>query len=69
MTWRLCVVAALLVPAAAIVPDQSREMAAALKFSKYDYRFEYGLGNHNLAQGGAIMPESLKWLWREETKK
>lgn len=50
-------------------PLANQEMAAALKYSKYDYRFEYGVGTHSLAQGGAIMPESLKWLWREETKK
>ena len=50
-------------------PLANQEMAAALKFGKYDYRFEYGVGTHSLAQGGAIMPESLKWLWREEAKK
>lgn len=50
-------------------PLANLEMAAALKFSKYDYRFEYGTGTHSLAHGGAIMPEALRWLWREETKK
>lgn len=50
-------------------PLANQEMAAALKFGKYDYRFEYGQGSHTLAHGGAIMPESLKWLWREEAKK
>ena len=50
-------------------PLANQEMAAALKFGKYDYRFEYGQGTHSLAHGGAIMPESLKWLWREEAKK
>jgi enterochelin esterase family protein len=38
-------------------------MAAALKFSKYDYKFVYGDGGHNRKHGGAIMPESLRWLW------
>ncbi|HQR06276.1 MAG TPA: alpha/beta hydrolase-fold protein [Gemmatales bacterium] len=50
-------------------PLANQEMAAALKFGKYDYRFEYGQGTHSLAHGGAIMPESLKWLWRDEAKK
>ena len=40
-------------------------MAAALKFAKYDYRFEYGDGGHNGKHGGAILPDSLRWLWRE----
>ncbi|MFN0055716.1 MAG: alpha/beta hydrolase [Planctomycetales bacterium] len=45
-------------------PLANQEMAAALKFSKYDYRFEYGDGGHNGKHGGAILPESLRWLWR-----
>lgn len=47
-------------------PLANQEMAAALKFSKYDYRFEYGDGGHNGKQGGAILPESLRWLWRAD---
>ena len=40
-------------------------MASALKLMGYDYRFEFGDGGHNGNHGGAILPESLKWLWRE----
>ena len=47
-------------------PLANQQMAAALKFSNYDYRFEYGEGAHNGIHGGAILPESLRWLWREE---
>lgn len=46
-------------------PLANQEMAAALKFAKYDYRFEYGDGGHNGKHGGALMPESLRWLWRD----
>ncbi|HUQ72322.1 MAG TPA: alpha/beta hydrolase-fold protein [Planctomycetaceae bacterium] len=46
-------------------PLANQEMASALKFAKYDYRFEFGDGGHNGKHGGALMPESLKWLWRE----
>ena len=46
-------------------PLGNQQMAAALKFAKYDYRFEYGDGGHNGNHGGAILPESLQWLWRE----
>lgn len=47
-------------------PLANQEMAAALNFAKYDYRFEYGDGGHNGKQGGAILPDSLRWLWRAE---
>lgn len=46
-------------------PLANQEMAAALKFAKYDYRFEFGDGGHNGKHGGALLPESLRWLWRE----
>lgn len=38
-------------------------MAAALKFAGYDYKFVMGTEGHNGKHGGAIMPESLRWLW------
>ncbi len=41
------------------------EMDAALKFQKYDYKFVGGEGGHNGIHGGAILPESLEWLWRK----
>jgi len=47
-------------------PLANQQMARALKFARYDYHFEYGDGGHNGKQGGAIMPESLRWLWRSE---
>ena len=50
-------------------PLANQQMAASLKFAHYDYRFEFGVGTHNLAHGAAIMPEALKWLWREDVKK
>ena len=45
-------------------PLANRQMAAALKFSHYDYRFVMGTGGHNGRHGGAILPDSLRWLWR-----
>ena len=47
-------------------PLANQQMAASLKFAKYDYKFIYGEGAHNGIHGGAILPESLKWLWRDE---
>jgi enterochelin esterase-like enzyme len=46
-------------------PLANQQMAAALKFAGYDYKFEYGEGGHNGIHGGAILPDSLRWLWRE----
>jgi len=46
-------------------PLANEQMAAALKFMKYDYQFEMGDGGHNGKHGGAILPQSLIWLWRD----
>ena len=46
-------------------PLANQEMAAALKFMKYDYKFEFGTEGHNGKHGGAILPDSLRWLWRD----
>jgi enterochelin esterase family protein len=46
-------------------PLANQQMAAALKFAKYDYRFVYGEGRHSGVHGGAILPESLEWLWSD----
>ncbi len=50
-------------------PLANQEMAAALKFKGYDYKFEFGDGGHNGKHGGAIMPDSLRWLWRNDDAK
>ena len=47
-------------------PLANQEMAAALKFKGYDYKFEFGDGAHTHKHGGAILPDSLRWLWRAE---
>ena len=40
------------------------QMEAALKFRDYDYKFAGGEGGHDGEHGGAILPQSLEWLWR-----
>ncbi|HEY0455481.1 MAG TPA: alpha/beta hydrolase-fold protein, partial [Verrucomicrobiae bacterium] len=50
-------------------PLSNQEMAAALKFKEYDYKFELGNGGHNGKHGGAILPESLRWLWQDYKEK
>jgi len=46
-------------------PLANKQMALSLKFMKYDYQFVMGDGGHNGKHGGAILPESLVWLWRD----
>ncbi|MXX62000.1 MAG: hypothetical protein F4112_04255 [Holophagales bacterium] len=41
------------------------QMDSALMFARYDYRFEMGTGGHDLRHGGAIFPDTLRWLWRD----
>jgi len=45
-------------------PLANQQMASALRFAGYDVRFEFGDGAHNGKHGGAILPDSLRWLWR-----
>ena len=47
----------------------NQQMAAALKFKQYDYKFVGGTGKHSGKHGGAILPDSLRWLWREPEPK
>ena len=44
---------------------QNRKMLAALTEKKYDVNFCWGIGTHSNKHGGAIMPEMLRWLWRD----
>ena len=46
-------------------PLANQQMAKSLAFKEYDYKFVYGTGAHNGIHGGAILPESLRWLWRD----
>ena len=46
-------------------PLANQEMAAALKYAGYDHKFVYGEGGHSGKHGGAILPDSLRWLWRK----
>jgi len=46
-------------------PLANRDMAAALKFKGYDYKFVMGEGRHSGRHGGAIFPDTMRWLWRD----
>jgi enterochelin esterase-like enzyme len=44
---------------------QNIKMAAALTEKGYDVNYCWGIGTHSNKQGGAIMPDMLRWLWRD----
>ncbi len=46
-------------------PLGNKQMFSALTFKAYDVKFVYGEGAHNGNHGGAILPNSLRWLWRD----
>jgi len=46
-------------------PLQNIQLANSLKMKGYDFRFSFGNGTHNTAQGNAELPEALTWLWRD----
>jgi hypothetical protein len=45
-------------------PANNINMVNSLKFREYDFRFSFGVGTHNGAQGNAELPEAMTWLWR-----
>ena len=49
-------------------PLSNKDMAAALKFAGYDHKFELGTLGHSGKQGTAILPDVLRWLWRDYAK-
>jgi enterochelin esterase family protein len=40
------------------------QVAAALAERGYDFRLVLGDGGHDMNHGGAILPDALRWLWR-----
>ncbi len=44
---------------------QNIKMVAALTAKGYDVNYCWGIGTHSGKQGGAQLPEMLRWLWRD----
>jgi enterochelin esterase family protein len=47
---------------------QNRKMLEALTEKKYEVNYVWGVGTHSNKHGGAIMPEMLRWLWRDHPR-
>jgi len=46
----------------------NQSMFSALQYAGYDSKFVVGTEGHNMKQGSAIMPDALRWLWRDYSK-
>lgn len=46
-------------------PLGNQQMYAALKFKAYDVKFDYGEGAHNGNHGGYLLPDAMRWTWRD----
>ncbi len=49
-------------------PINNQLMFEALQFAGYDAKLEYGDNAHSMSHGAAIMPDALRWLWRDFPK-
>jgi enterochelin esterase-like enzyme len=45
-------------------PLANQTLARSLAYAGYDYRVEFGHGFHSNKHGRAMLPETLRWLWR-----
>ncbi|MDG1891852.1 MAG: alpha/beta hydrolase-fold protein [Verrucomicrobiota bacterium] len=43
----------------------NKQMEAALRFMKYDYRMVWGTEGHDLSHAARIFPQTMRWLWRD----
>lgn len=46
----------------------NKQMAAALKFAGYQYKFVIGDGDHDIKNAAKIFPDALSWIWNEPEK-
>ncbi|MEE2636625.1 MAG: alpha/beta hydrolase-fold protein [Acidobacteriota bacterium] len=43
----------------------NQQMADSFAFAGYDVKTAWGEGGHNLEHGGALFPDTMRWLWRD----
>src|SRR5579883_832617 len=46
----------------------NQQIFSALQYAGYESKFVVGTEGHNGKHGGAILPEALRWLWRDYPK-
>ncbi len=45
---------------------QNTRLAQALTEKGYDVNYTWGIGRHSSKHGGAILPDMMRWLWRDQ---
>ncbi len=45
---------------------QNVKLMKALTEKGYDVNYSWSIGKHGLKQGGIILPEMMRWLWRDQ---
>src|SRR5689334_9133361 len=45
---------------------QNVKLMKALTEKGYDVNYTWGIGRHGQKQGGAILPDMMRWLWRDQ---
>jgi enterochelin esterase-like enzyme len=45
---------------------QNVRLVEQLTKKGYDVNYTWGIGNHGQKQGGAILPEMMRWIWRDQ---
>lgn len=45
--------------------NANQTMLSALQYAGYDVNHVWGVGGHNGKHGAAIIPDALRWLWRD----
>ena len=43
----------------------NNDLMAALRFAGYDYQFVAGDGGHNGKHGGSVLPDALRYIWKD----
>ena len=44
---------------------QNVRLMEALRERGYDLNYQWGIGRHSQKHGGAILPDMMRWLWRD----
>ncbi len=45
---------------------QNTRMVEALTAQGYEVNYLFGIGRHSTKHGGAVLPEMMRWLWRDQ---
>lgn len=48
--------------------QSNQDMIAALQMAGYDAKLVVGSEGHNMKHGGPLLPDALRWVWRDWTK-